>query len=102
MTVGADLPLGAESGAAVEAAPTVPDADPAYSDTSLPLPVFVEGMPSAADVETPCASLLCQMDPATGLVFLTLYVMLCFAVMTGVLKLIALLRAVVGEDYRLA
>ena len=45
MTVEADLPPGAESGAAVEAAPAIPDADPAYSETSLPLPAFIERLP---------------------------------------------------------
>ena len=101
MTVGADLPLGAESGAAAEAAPAVRDADPAYSETSLPLPVFVEGMPSEADEEIPCTSLLCQMDPATDLVLLTLYVMVCVVVMMSVPKLVALLREMVWEVFDL-
>ena len=101
MTVGADLPLGAEAGAAVEAAPTVPDADPAYSETSLPLPVFAERMASEADVETPCTSLLCQMDPATDLVLLTLYVMVCVVVMMSVPKIVAHLRETVWEIFDL-
>ena len=97
MTVGADLPPGAESGAAVEAAPAVPDAGPAYSETSLPLPAFVERMPSEADEEIPCTSLLCQMDPATDLVLLTLYVMVCVVVMMSVPRLVALLREMAWE-----
>ena len=97
MTIGADLPPGADSGAAVEAAPAVPDADPAYSETSLPLPVFVERMPSETDVETSCTSLLCQMDPATDLVLLTLYVMVCVVVTMSVIKLVALLREATWE-----
>jgi len=97
MTVGADLPPGADSGAAVEAAPAVRDAGPAYSEPSLPLPVFVERMPSEADAEIPCTSLLCQMDPATDLVLLTLYVMVCVVVMMSVPRLVALLREMVWE-----
>ena len=97
MTVGADLPLGAESGAAVEAAPAVRDTDPAYSESSLPLPVFVERMPSEADAEIPCTSLLCQMDPATDLVLLTSYVMVCVVVTMSVPRLVALLREMVWE-----
>ena len=100
MTVGADLPLVVQAGAATRPAPLVLGADSARADTFLP--VFVERMPSEAAAEIPCTSLLCQIDPATDLVFLTLYVMLCFAVMTGVLKFIALLRTAVGGDYRLA
>ena len=92
MTVGADLPPGAESGATVEAAPTVPDADPAYSEMPLPLPAFIERMPPEADVETPCTSLLCRMDPATDLMLLTAYVMVCVVVTMSVIKLVALLR----------
>ena len=97
MTVGADLPPSAESGAAVEAAPTVPDADPAYSEMPLPLPAFIERMPPKADVETPCTSLLCQMDPATDLVLLTLYVMVCVVVTMSAIKLVELLREVAWE-----
>ena len=37
MTVGADLPPGGQTG---EPAPVIPLADPAYADTSLPLPPF--------------------------------------------------------------
>lgn len=101
MTVGADLPPGAESGAAVEAAPAVPDADLAYSETSLPLPVFVERMPLEAPPEPPCTSLLCQMDPATDLVLLTSYVMVCVVVMMSVPKLVALLREAAWEIFDL-
>ena len=97
MTVGADLPPGADSGAAVEAAPAVPDADPAYSGTSLPLPAVIERMPPAADVGTPCTSLLCRMDPATDLVLLTLYVMVCVVATMSVIKLAALLREATWE-----
>ena len=96
MTVGADLPPGAESGAAVEAAPVVPDVDPAYSETSLPLPVFVQGMPPDAPLEPPCTSLLCQMDP-TDLMLLTLYVMVCVVVTMSVPRIVALLREATWE-----
>ena len=92
MTVEADLPPGAESGAAVEAAPAIPDADPAYSETSLPLPAFIERLPPEADVEIPCTSLLCQLDPATDLVLLTLYVMVCVVATMSVIRLVTLLR----------
>ena len=37
------------------------------------------------------------MDPGTDLVLLTLYVMLCFTVMTVMLKLVELLRTEVWE-----
>ena len=95
MTVGAGLPLGAESGAAVESAPVVPDADPTRAETFLR--TFVEGMPPAAAVETPCTSLLCQMDPATDLVLLALYVMVCVVVTMSVIRLAALLRDAIWD-----
>ncbi|MDE0391778.1 MAG: hypothetical protein OXI57_06875 [Rhodospirillales bacterium] len=97
MTVGADLPPGAESSATVEEASAVPDADPAYSETSLPLPASIERMPSEAGVETPCTSLLCQMDPATDVVLLTLCVMVCVVATMSVPKLVALLREIAWE-----
>ena len=99
MTVGADLPLFVQAGAATKPVPSVLGAGPARADTLLPL--FVEGMPSEAAPEIPCTSLLCQIDPATDLVFLTLYVMLCVAVMLGALKLIALLRTAAWEIFYL-
>ena len=90
MTVGAGLPLGAKTGAAGESAPVVTDADPARAETFLR--AFVEGMPPASAAETPCTSLLCQMDPATDLVLLTAYVMVCVVVTMSVIKLVAFLR----------
>ena len=53
-------------------------------------------MPDAA-ADSTCTSLICQMDPGTDLVFLTLYVMLCFAVMTCALKLVEFSREAVWE-----
>ncbi len=97
MTVGADLPSVVQAGAATKPAPQVPGAGPARVDTYLP--VFVERIPLEAAAEIPCTSLLCQMDPATDLVLLTLYVMLCFAVMTGVLKLFARLRTAARAEF---
>ena len=99
MTVEAELPLLVQAGAAAKPAPSVLGAGPARADTLLPL--FVEGMPPEAAPEIPCTSLLCQIDPATDLVFLTLYVMLCVAVMLGALKLIALLRTAAWEIFYL-
>ena len=99
MTVEAELPLFVQAGAATKPAPSVLGAGPARADTLLPL--FVEGMPSEAVPEMPCTSLLCQIDLATDLVFLTLYVMLCVAVMLGLLKLIALLRMAAWEIFYL-
>ena len=79
MTVEAELPLFVQAGAATKPVPPVPGAAPAPADTLLPL--FVEGTPPEAAPEMPCTSLLCQMDPATDLVLLTSYVMLCVVVM---------------------
>ena len=90
MTVGADFPLGAEAGAAGESAPVVPDADPARAETFLR--AFVEGMRPEAAEKRACTDLLCQMDPATDLVLLTLYVMVCVVVTMSVIKLVAILR----------
>ena len=91
MTVGADLPLGAEAGAAGKSAPVVPDADPAHVDSFMR--AFIEGMPPASAAEKrACTDLLCQMDPATDLVLLTLYVMVCVVVTMSVIKLVAILR----------
>ena len=95
MTAGAGLPLGANTGAAGESAPIVPDADPAPAETFLR--TFVEGMPPASAAETPCTSLLCQMDPATDLVLLALYVMVCVVVTMGVIRLATLLRDAIWD-----
>ena len=95
MTAGADLPPVVQSGAAAKPAPLVPGADPARADTFLP--AFVESMPSRSAADSTCTSLIYQMDPGTDLVLLTLYVMLCFAVMTAMLKLVELLRTAVWE-----
>ena len=89
MTVGADLPPG---GQAEEPGPVIPQVSPAYADTSLPLPPFPGRTLPEAAADSTCTSLICQMDPGTDLVLLTLYVMLCFAAMTGMLKLIELVR----------
>ena len=94
MTAGADLPPVAPAG---EPAPVIPQAGPAYADTTLPLPPFPGRTLPEAAAESTCTSLICQMDPGTDLVLLTLYVMLCFAVMTGMLKLVELLRTAVWE-----
>ena len=94
MTVGADLPPVVQSG---EPTPVIPQVAPAYADTSLPLPPFPERTLPEAAADSTCTSLICQMDPGTDLVLLTLYVILCFAVMTSMLKLIELLRTEVWE-----
>ena len=80
MTAGAGLPPVAQAG---EPAPVIPQAGPAYADTTLPLPPFPGRTLPEAAAESTCTSLICQMDPGTDLVLLTLYVMLCFAVMTA-------------------
>ena len=95
MTVGAGLPLGGEADTAGEATPVVPDADPARAETFLR--TFVEGMPPASAAEAPCTSLLCQMDPATDLVLLTLYVMVCVVVTMSVIRLATLLRDAIWD-----
>ena len=61
------------------------------------LPAFVESMPSKSAADSTCTSLIFQMDPGTDLVLLTLYVMLCFALMTGMLKLAELLPMAAWE-----
>ena len=94
MTVGADLPPVVQT---VEPAPDIPQADPAHADPSLPLPPFPGRASPEAAADSTCTSLICQMDPGTDLVLLTLYVMLCFAVMTVMPKLIELLREAVWE-----
>ena len=96
MTIGADLPPGTEASAAGESAPPVLGADAARTDALLP--AFVESMQSKSAADSPCTSLICQMDPGTGLVLLTLYMMLCFAVLTSMLRLIELLRTEVWES----
>ena len=95
MTVGAGLPLDANIGAAGESAPVVSGADPARAETFLR--AFVEGMPPASAAETPCTSLLCQMDPATDLVLLTAYVMVCVVVTMSVIRLVTLLRDAIRD-----
>ena len=94
MTAGADLPPGAQ---AEESGPVVPQAAPAHADTTLPVPPFPGRTLPEAAADPTCASLICQMDPGTDLVLLTLYVMLCFTAMTVMLKLIELLREAVWE-----
>ena len=94
MTAGADLPPFVQAG---EPGAVVPQAGPAHADTSLPVPPFPGRTLPEAAAESTCTSLICQMDPGTDLVLLTLYVMLCFAVMTGTLKLNELLREAVWE-----
>ena len=88
MTAGADLPPFVQAG---EPAPDIPQAGPAYAGTTLPLPPFPGRTLPEAAADSTCTSLICQMDPGTDLVLLTLYVMLCFAAMKGVLKLVTLL-----------
>ena len=97
MTDRADFPPFEQAGAATEPAPVNPQSVPEYAVTSLPLPPFPGRTLQDAAVDSTCTSLICQMDPGTDLVLLTLYVMLCFAVMTGTLKLIELLREAVWE-----
>ena len=99
MMIGADLPPVVQAGAAAKPAPLVPGTDAARTDTFLP--VFVESMPSNSAEASTCTSLICQMDPSTDLVLLTLYLILCFAVMTCMLKLIELLRTAVWETIHL-
>jgi len=95
MTVGAGLPLGGEAGAAGEATPVVPGADPARAETFLR--TFVERMPPEAAENTACTDLLCQMDPATDLVLLALYVMVCVVVTMSVIRLVTFLRDATWE-----
>ena len=97
MTDRADIPPFEQVGAATEPAPVIPEAGPAYADMSLPVPPFPGRTLPEAAADSTCTSLICQMDPGTDLVLLTLYVMLCFAVMTGMLKLNELLREAVWE-----
>ena len=94
MTAGADLPPFVQAG---EPAPVIPQTGPAYAGTTLPLPPFPGRTLPEAAADSSCTSLICQMDPGTDLLLLTLYVMLCFAVMTGMLKLNELLREAVWE-----
>ena len=95
MTVGVDLPPVVQAGAAAKSLPPFPGADPAGAEAFLP--AFVESMPSKSAADSTCTSLICQMDPGTDLVLLTLYVMLCFTAMTVMLKLVELLRETVWE-----
>ena len=97
MTDRADFPPFEQVGAATEPAPVIPQAGPAHADTTLPLPPFPGRTSAEAAADSTCTSLICQMDPGTDLVLLTLYVMLCFAAMTGTLKLIELLREAAWE-----
>ena len=94
MTAGADLPPFVQAG---EPGAVVPQAGPAHADTSLPVPPFPGRTLPEAAAESTCTSLICQMDPGTDLVLLTLYVMLCFTAMTVMLKLNELLREAVWE-----
>ena len=97
MTDRADFPPFEQVGAATEPAPVIPQSVPEYADTSLPLPPFPGRTLPEAAADSTCTSLICQMDPGTDLVLLTLYVMLCFTVMTCALKLVELLREAVWE-----
>ena len=97
MTDRADLPPFVQAGPATEPAPVIPEGAPEYADTSLPLPPFPGRTVPEAAADSTCTSLICQMDPGTDLVLLTLYVMLCFTVMTVMLKLVELLRTQVWE-----
>ena len=97
MTDRAELPPFMQAGAAAEPAPAIPQSVPEYADTSLPLPPFPGRTLPEAAADSTCTSLICQMDPGTDLVLLTLYVMVCFTVMTCMLKLIELLWEAVWE-----
>ena len=97
MTDRADFPPFEQVGSATEPAPVIPQVAPAHADTSLPVPPFPGRTLPEAAADSTCTSLICQMDPGTDLVLLTLYVMLCFAVMTCALKLVELLRTEVWE-----
>ena len=97
MTDRADFPPFEQAGAATEPAPDIPQSVPEYADTSLPVPPFPGRTLPGAAADSTCTSLICQMDPGTDLMLLTLYVMLCFTVMTCALKLVELLREAVWE-----
>ena len=97
MTDRADFPPFEQVGAATEPAPVNPQSVPAHADTSLPVPPFPGRTLPEAAADSTCTSLICQMDPGTDLVLLTLYVMLCFTAMTCALKLVELLREAVWE-----
>ena len=70
-------------------------ADPAFADTYMPVPV--EQLPPAAEAAESCCWSLDEFDPFRLLAMVTLYVMLCHALMSGAFKLIGLLYAAVLE-----
>ena len=59
MTDRADLPPFVQTGAATEPAPDIPQAGPAYADTSLPLPPFPGRTVPEAAADSTCTSLIC-------------------------------------------
>ena len=89
---GAGKAIGAQGSAATELVPKTPGFDPADTVTYLPGPT--EETPSAAAAGSPCWS-LCEVEPVAFLAMLTLYMMLCYALMKGAFKLNALLSAAV-------
>ena len=93
MTDRADFPPFDQVVAAAGPAPAIPE----YADTSLPVPPFPGRTLPEAAADSTCTRLVCQMDPGTDLVLLTLYVMLCFMAMTVMLKLVELSREAVWE-----
>ena len=94
MTVGADLPLGAESGTAGEVVPVVPNTNPTCAEMSLPLPTAYESMLSGTAAETPCTGAFCESSTVDVLAAVTIGLVLGYVLIAGTVRLVCLLWTV--------
>ena len=97
MTVGADLPLSGQTG---EPAPVIPQAAPAYADTSPPLPTeYRETLSGTAAEFSPWST--CEIETLIVVLMLTLCVSLLLALAALTFKVFkglwAELRCEAGE-----
>ena len=99
MTVGADLPLGAESGAAGKAAPVVTEADPTIAETSLPLPMEYERFLSGS--ASPCTGAFCEFGTVDILLAVTVGFVFGFVLIAGTFHLVNLLWAIAWRGFGL-
>ena len=89
MTVGADLPLGKQTG---EPAPVMPQAAPAYAETSPPLPLEYEETLSGTAAEF-CSWSTCEIETLLLLLIFTLGGTLLLALGVLTFKFLEALRA---------
>ena len=73
-------------------------ADPALADMSMPPPLEQWLLP-VAEAEPSCCCNLDDIDPFRVLAMVTLYVMVCHALLWGAFKLIGMVSTFVAEEF---